>query len=171
MSNIYFTDNFFSAGVTEIYNDQKEQIGSLDLKGAFSSDVTVLDKEDKVLLAGGFRFFSRKWFVQDQEEQEIGELVQRFAFFSKRFEYEAYNRGVYRIESEPFTRDYEIYDESDHLVGEFHRTDGFFESPAFCLTNHSDVLTDDELIIIVMGVNMIEKRNSSNSANAGGGAQ
>ncbi|WP_036842115.1 hypothetical protein [Pontibacillus marinus] len=170
MSTIYFTDNFFSAGKTEIYNDQKEQIGTLDLKGAFSSDVMILNNNEEVLLSGGFRFFSRKWFIQDQQEQEIGELAQRFAFFSKKYEYEAYDRGLYRIESESFSRDYEIYDEQESLVGEFHRTDGFFESPAFCLTNHTEVLTDDELIAVVMGVNMIEKRNSSNAANGAGGA-
>lgn len=166
MSVIYFTDNFFSAGVTEMYNSDKEQVGSLDLRSAFSSSVDVLDLNGSVTMSGAFKFFSRKWFITNGAEQEIGELLQRFSFFAKKFEYEAYGRGTYRIESEAFSKDYEIYDQGDNLIAEFRKTSGFFASPAFSLTNHSEELSDEELVAVVMGVSMIHKRNS-NSANSG----
>ncbi len=31
----YFTDNFFSKGITEIFNSEQDIVGSLDLKALF----------------------------------------------------------------------------------------------------------------------------------------
>lgn len=168
MSVIYFSDNFFSAGLTEIYNSEKEQVGSLDLKSAFTSSIDVLDHNDSLVGSGGFKFFSRKWLVTNGEEDRIGELAQRFSFFTKKFSYEADGRDVYRIESGAFSRDYEIFDSSDELVAEFKKVSGFFESPTYCLNNYSDELSDYELIAVVMGVYMIHKQNNASAANAGG---
>ncbi|QTN00656.1 hypothetical protein ERJ70_15980 [Sediminibacillus dalangtanensis] len=54
--SIYFKDNFFSAGTTEIFNEDHEQIGLLDLKSAFSSGVDVMDKEGLIVIKGSFLF-------------------------------------------------------------------------------------------------------------------
>ncbi|MEX2416026.1 MAG: hypothetical protein WD424_07765 [Paenibacillaceae bacterium] len=45
----YFKDNFFSAGKTDIWNEQLESLGYLDLRGAFGSALEVYDA------AGQFR--------------------------------------------------------------------------------------------------------------------
>ncbi|WP_237458451.1 hypothetical protein [Pontibacillus yanchengensis] len=165
MPTIYFTGSLFSAGVTEIYNEGKDHIGYLDLKSAFTSSLDILNTKEEITLSGGFRFFSRTWVIS-QPTEEVGEVKQRFSFFAKKFEYEAFGRGFYTIESEAFSRQYEIYDEQEQVVAQFNRTDGFFESAAaaFCLTNHSSALSEDELNAVIMGVNMIQKRNSSGGA-------
>ncbi|MFD1039322.1 hypothetical protein ACFQ3N_13095 [Virgibacillus byunsanensis] len=70
--SIYFTDNFFSKGTTDIFNSEREKVGSLDLKSAFSSRVDILDVVGKVVMKGSSPFLSRKWIVKDHHEQEIG---------------------------------------------------------------------------------------------------
>ncbi|MFC4559748.1 hypothetical protein ACFO3D_16295 [Virgibacillus kekensis] len=166
--SIYFTDNFFSAGKTEIFNGDQENIGSLDLKSAFSSSVDILNTEGNVVMKASFPFLSRSWVVKDQDDQEVGKLKQRFAFFSKKFVYHSYLHGDFKIRSEALSRDYDILNTNEELVATFKRVNGFFRSPAFELSNNSSGLSNEELIAVVMGVNMIIKRN--NSAGASGGA-
>ncbi|MCD8510666.1 MAG: hypothetical protein LRY73_12885 [Bacillus sp. (in: Bacteria)] len=165
---IFFRDNFFSSGVTEIYNGNKERIGSLDLKSAFSSSVDILNNEGNIVAKGHFPFFSRSWIVTNGEDRELGNLRQRLAFLAKRYEYTTEGRGVYTIESEAFSREYQLFDSSGEIVAEFKRVSGFFESPVYQLVNHSDHLSNDEVIAVVMGVNMINKRN--NRSNSSGGS-
>lgn len=165
--SLYFSDNFFSAGLTDIFDENKQKVGSLDLKSAFSSSVDVLDADEKVLMKGSFPFFSRRWTVTNHQDREIGSLKQRFSFFTKRYEYEAHNRGIYRIESEAFSKEYTVLDDSDVVVAKFEKVSGFFESPMYRLSNHSENLQNQELVAVVMGVNMIIKRNRSNAANSG----
>ncbi|WP_261134858.1 hypothetical protein [Bacillus sp. Marseille-Q3570] len=160
-NELYFSDNFFSAGMTQIFNSNKEEVGKLDLKSAFSSKMDVLNAAGEVIIRGGFRFFSAKWSVTDKEDNEIGLLRQRFAFFAKRYEYEVYDRGVYRIESESFSKEYRVLDGDDTVVAHFEKISGFFESPAYKLENNSDVLSNEELIAVVMGITMIMKQNAS----------
>ena len=165
-TTVYFTDNFFSAGLTTIYNENKQEIGSLNLNSMFTSSVDVLDQNDQVVVKGRFPFFSRKWSITDHNDHEIGRLKQRLSFFSKSYEYEAYGRGIFVIHSEAFSKDYEISSEDEEVIATFRRISGFFTSPAFQLTNHSKQLENEELIAIVMGVNMIRKRNSAAAANS-----
>lgn len=106
--SIYFTDNFFSAGATEIFNGDQEKIGSLDLKSAFASSVDILDGEVDIVVKGCSPFLSRGWIVKDQNEQGIGKLKQRLAFFSKKFVYHSYHHGEYEIKSEAFSKEYDI---------------------------------------------------------------
>ncbi len=40
---LYFRDNFFNAGRTDIVNARREPAGKLDLKSAFGSSLDVLD--------------------------------------------------------------------------------------------------------------------------------
>lgn len=164
--SIYFTDNFFSAGLTTIYDENKEEVGTLDLKSAFTSSIEVLDLEGKIVNKGYFPFFSRRWVIEDGNENELGALRQRLSFFSKRFEYNTHDQYTYQIKSEAFSRDYEVFDEAENLVAEFKRISGFFSSPAFQLKNQSEKLSNEELIAVVMGVSMINKRNSA-AANSG----
>jgi hypothetical protein len=165
---LYFRDNFFSAGTTEVYNSAKEKIGELDLKSAFSSGINVLDPNGKIVVSGKFGIFSNKWRISDGLDQEIGLLTQRFSLLTKKYEYEAYGRGVFVIESEAFSRHYEIFDEESNCVATFEKVNGFFSSPAYQLTNNSDVLSSEELMAIVMGTNAIQKRRrNANNAAAG----
>ncbi|WP_088042328.1 hypothetical protein [Bacillus sp. EAC] len=164
---LYFTDNFFSTGKTDIYNEQKEKIGELDLISMFSSGVDVLDQEGNIRISGRFPFLSSKWKIYDHQAQEIGSLKSKFAFFAEKYEYEAYGRDIFFIKSEAFSKLYEIYKEETNLVGKFERVSGFFSSPAFKLTSYTDQMSSQELIAIVMGVNAIQKRRRSNGASAG----
>jgi hypothetical protein len=161
---VYFQDNFFSAGTTEVFNEAKEKVGLLDLKSMFSAGVEVLDMGGSVKVSGKFPFFGVKWRVYDQHGEELGALKQKLSFFSKRYEYEAYGRGTFTIHSEAFSKEYDIYKDDTVVVAKFERISGFFSSPAFQLRNDSDQLSTEELIAVVMGVNAIQRRNSSNSA-------
>jgi hypothetical protein len=163
---VYFQDNFFSAGRTDIFNGSKEKVGELDLKSMFSSGVEVLDLNGSVKVSGKFPFFGLKWRIYDSHEQEIGALKQKLSFFSKKYEYDANGRGTYFIKSEAFSKQYDIYQDETTIVAKFEKVSGFFASPAFQLSNHSDQLTTEELIAVVMGVNAIQRRNNSNSASA-----
>jgi uncharacterized protein YxjI len=166
---LYFQDNFFSAGRTEIFNSSKEMVGELDLKSAFSSSVDVLDKSGNVVVSGKFTFFSSKWWIFDSSDQEIGVLKQKLTFLSKKYEYEAYGRGTYFIESEPFSREYDISDEQSKQIGRFEKVSGFFSSPAYQLSNFIEKVTSEELIAVVMGVNAIQKRRNNAAAGSTGG--
>jgi uncharacterized protein YxjI len=161
---VYFKDNFFSAGRTEIYNEAKEKVGELDLKSMFSAGVEIVDLDGSVKVSGKFPFFGVKWRIYDGQEQEIGALKQKLSFFSKKYEYEANERGTYFIKSEAFSKQYDIYENDTSIVAKFEKISGFFASPAFQLTNHSTLLSTEELIAVVMGVNAIQRRNNSNSS-------
>ncbi|ASK64070.1 hypothetical protein CFK37_18865 [Virgibacillus phasianinus] len=166
--SIYFTDNFFSAGNTDMYNGKQERVGSLDLKSAFSSGVDILDVEGNIVVKGSFPFLSNGWIVKDQEDREIGKLKQRMAFFSKKFIYRTYPHGEYEIKSDAFSKEYDILDQGGNLIATFKKISGVFQSPAYELVSHSPLLAKEELIAVVMGVNMIIKRNNSAAASGGG---
>lgn len=161
---VYFTDNFFSAGRTEIFNESKVKVGELDLKSMFSAGVEILDLEDRVITSGKFPFMGMKWRIYESQGQEIGALKQKISFFSKKYEYHAEGRGIFYIKSEAFSKQYDIYQDETNIVATFEKISGFFSSPAFRLTNDSTQLTTEELIAVVMGVNAIQRRNSSNAA-------
>jgi hypothetical protein len=63
-----------------------------------------------------------------------------------------------------FSKQYDIYQDETTIVAKFEKISGFFSSPAFQLTNYSTQLSTEELIAVVMGVNAIQRRNSSNAA-------
>lgn len=166
--SIYFSDNLFSTGITEIFNENQERIGALDLKSAFSSGVHILDVKGNIVVKGSFPFLSNGWVVKDKNEQEIGKLKQRLSFFSKKFIYQSYHNGDYEIKSEAFSKEYDILDQHADLVATFRKVSGFFQSPAFQLNSHASRLSTEELIAVVMGVSMIIKRNHNSAATAGG---
>lgn len=159
---LYFKDNFFSAGRTEIYNEEKEIVGELDLRSAFSSGIDVLDSKGELIISGKFPMLGIKWRVYDSQENELGSLGSKFSLFSKKFEYEANGRGVFTITSEAFSNEYEVL-EGDISVASFEKISGFFASPAYQLKNDTDILSNEELIAVVMGVNAIQKRQRSNA--------
>ncbi|MFJ7746861.1 hypothetical protein [Peribacillus sp. NPDC097295] len=166
---IYFKDNFFSSGRTEIFNSSKEKIGELDLKSAFSTAVDVLDRNDNIVVTGKFKFFSNKWSIYHTNEEEIGVLKEKLSFLSKKYEYISFGNGTYQIKGESFSRQYEILDEASNLVGRFEKVNGFFESAAYQLSNFHKKITNEELIAVVMGINAIHKRKKGNAATANNG--
>lgn len=162
---LYFTENFFSSGMTDIYNEAKEKVGKLDLKSMFSSGVDVLDLQGNIVASGKFPFLSSKWKISNQLSQEIGCLRGRFSLFSKKYEYDAYGNNIYEIKSGGFSKLYEVFKDETTLVCKFEKISGFFSSPAFRLESFSSELSPEELILIVMGVHAIQRRNNS-SANS-----
>ncbi|MGP7817938.1 hypothetical protein [Niallia sp. 01092] len=160
---LYFTDNFFSAGKTTIFNELKKEVGVLDLKSAFTSGVSVLDTDGNAVISGKFPLMGSRWRIYDNQGTEIGNLRNKFSLLSKKYEYNAYGRGIFLIKSEAFSKQYQLVKEgTEEVVAEFNRITGFFSSPAYQLIKFDDVLFMEELIVVVMGVNAIEK--SINSA-------
>ena len=71
IKELCLTDNFFSAGKTEIYNAQKEIVGELDLQSAFSSSLQVLDREGMKMICRKFTFFGNKRIISNEESEEL----------------------------------------------------------------------------------------------------
>ncbi|MEH6938736.1 hypothetical protein V7056_12875 [Bacillus sp. JJ664] len=163
---LYFNENFFSTGITDIYNESKEIVGKLDLKSMFSSGVDVLDLHGNIVASGKFPFLSSKWKISNQSSQEIGSLRGRFSFFSKKYEYDAYGKYTFQIKSEAFSKLYEVFKDETTLVCKFEKINGFFSSPAFRLESFKSELSSEELILLVMGVYAIQRRNNSGANSA-----
>lgn len=126
----------------------------------------MLNQRGDVLVTGKFPFFSSKWRVTDRSDREIGLLKQKFSFASKKFEYTAHGRGTFQIFSGAFSREYDITTIDEEVIATFKKISGFFSSPAFQLINHSSTLENEELVAVVMGVNMIIKRNEAAASSA-----
>ncbi|MCL6458863.1 MAG: hypothetical protein K6T85_12725 [Gorillibacterium sp.] len=165
---LIFRDSFFSAGRTDIVDASGNPAGVLDLGSAFSAKVEAYNAEGRLACKGKFRHaLSSKWLVLGPAEEELGLLRSRMSFLSKRYEYEAYGRGVFEITSPAFSREYEVTQTSGQLVARFERINGFFSSGAFRLDNQLDSLDSYELTVVIMGVHAIQK---SQQAAASGGA-
>lgn len=165
---VYFTDQFFSSGRTDIYNESQEKIGNLDLKSAFTSGVSVVNEKGEIIVEGSFPFLSGKWTIKQPNGKEFGQVRASFSFFTKRYSYTT-NSGRFEIESPAFSKEYTILDDNKAEVATFKKVSGIFQAAAYELRNYSDLLLTEELIAVVMGVNAIEKRRSS-SADGGAGA-
>ncbi|WP_113927750.1 hypothetical protein [Bacillus sp. P14.5] len=165
-SSLYFSDNFFSSGRTDIFNSEKERVGELDLKSAFSASVDILNNDGQVMASGKFPFLGNRWIVSGKEGMEMGELKQKWSFFTKRFQYNSFGKGTFSIESEAFSKDYTILNDKGGVICSFERVSGFFSSPAYKLENFSAALSNQELIAVVMGVNAIQKRNNAAASSA-----
>ncbi|KKO54223.1 hypothetical protein [Paenibacillus sp. DMB20] len=164
--SLYVKDNFFNAGTTEILNEAGEAVGSVDLKSAFGSSLDVYDDRGQKVCSGTFRFFSNKWEIADKDEYEIGVLRMRMSFLTKKYEYDANERGVYEILSPAFSKEYEVVDQSGRTVAGFRRISGWLQSGAYHLENNSGHLSDWELIAVVMGVHSIQKRVNKSASSA-----
>lgn len=158
-SHLYFSDSFFSTGQKDIYTKNKEVVGKLDLKSAFTSTIDVLDLKGNILISGKFPLFSNKWVVTNQAGEELGFVRARFSFFTKKYEYTAHKRGIYRIESETFSKTYEIFTEKGKRVGQFKKVNAIFSTPAFEMSQEKQDIEIGEMIAVVMGVNAIQKRS------------
>jgi uncharacterized protein YxjI len=158
---LYFKDNFFNSGKTVIWNEQQETLGEVDLKSTFGSSIDVYDAHGSLKYSGHFPIFSNKWNVFGSDGSEVGKLRHRIAFFSKRFEYEAYGHAVFEITSPAFSREYQICTEDGIVVANFEKVSGWFQSDAYSLENHSDVLDDYELVVVIMGMHEMQKRENS----------
>ncbi|WP_159886302.1 hypothetical protein [Paenibacillus puerhi] len=161
---VYFRDNFLSSGETEIWDEEERQIGSLDLHTMFQAGVTVRSLTELASYSGKFRFFSNKWMVYSGGDQEIGMLRPRLSFLSKRYEYDSSRYGLFTIEAGAFSREYTVTSSDGQTAAEFRRVSGMFASAAFELSNYS-ALSMQELIVVVMGVHAIQKRQQSAASN------
>ncbi len=163
---LYFKDNFFSAGTTLITDDEGKPAGSIDLQSMLTATLTVYGPDSAPRYTGKFPFFSRRWEISDAKGLIVGALRSKFTLFSKRFEYQARGRGVFFIESPAFSYSYAITDTAGREIASFEKTSRFLQAGAFALTNHSDTLESYELIAVIMGVHSIHKA----AGNAGAGA-
>lgn len=161
MMELYFRDRLFSTGITEIMDEVGASMGQLDLESMMTSSVSIYGPDSLLRCTGSFRFFSSKWEVRDAAGSELGVLRYRLSFFSKRYEYDAGYRGVYEIESEPFSKHYVVRDESGSEIAAFEKISGWLEAGAFRLRNHSGRLDSYELVAVIMGVNGIQRQQSS----------
>ncbi|BFT72044.1 hypothetical protein [Paenibacillus sp. P36] len=162
--NLFFRDNFFNAGFTEILDSEEKNMGHLDLKSSFGSAIDVYGINDRLLYKGGFPFLSGKWEVSHPGGSLAGVLRSRFAMFSKKFTYETQGRGSYDITSPAFSKEYEISDSSGVLVAHFEKINGWFSSGAFTLRNQSAELDSYELVAVIMGMHAIQKRQDASHA-------
>jgi hypothetical protein len=156
---VYFSDRFFSSGFTDICDEHGNKIGELDLQSMFSSGIHVQDQRGRLTYSGKFRFFSNAWLVLDRNGDEIGVLKAKMAFFKKHYAYTG-RQGELRIESPAFSKEYTVTSTRGEALAEFTRTDGMLSPGAFALTNYSPIPME-ELILIVMGVHAIQKRQSA----------
>ncbi|MGD6833708.1 hypothetical protein ACQCT5_16170 [Sutcliffiella halmapala] len=163
---VYFSDNFFSSGETDIYTENKKVVGVLDLRSAFSSKVDVKTPDGEIVVSGAFAFFSNRWVVSNHREAEIGQLRKKMAFFKSVYEYHTNDRGVFRLENPAFSKEFTLYHPNENLAAHFKRINGFFESSAFELTNLCSDLSTEELVAVVMGMNEIKKREATQSNSA-----
>lgn len=157
---VYFKDNLFSSGETEIKDGNGRTVGTLDLHSMFQSGVTVKGTEGLTGYSGKFRKLSNTWMVFDRSGQEIGALKYKLAFFRKKFAYESHSHGTFMIESPAFSREYVMKSEQDRTAAHFRSISGIFAAGAFELTNDSP-LPMEELIVVVMGVHAIQKRQTA----------
>ncbi|MFC5650226.1 hypothetical protein ACFPYJ_14030 [Paenibacillus solisilvae] len=163
MMELYFRDNFFNAGQTEILNENNERVGEVDLRSSFGSALDVYDQKGNQLYGGSFTFFSNKWHVTGTAGVETGLLRSRLSLLSKRYEYDAYGRGVYKITSPAFSREYEIRDGGEQLAAEFEKVNSWFSASAYCLRNHSPHVDSYEWITVILGMHEIQKRRRNQS--------
>lgn len=159
-TTVYFENNFFSMGLTDIWDEQERRIGRLDLQDLFSSGVTVLDLHGKELASGAFRFFSNTWVVKDGDGNEAGELRGKFAFLASKYEYEHMRFGAFPIASEMFSQQYSIETADGDPAASFERTNHVLGPASFRLHNVSELPTA-EWIAVVMGVHAIQQRRRS----------
>lgn len=157
---LYFRDNFFNAGYTEIMDDNQEQAGHLDLKSLFGSSLDVFGPAG-LICSGRFGMLSNRWDVTSVDGRHLGVLRARMSFFSKRYEYDAGPRGIYEVSAPAFSQEYDVTGMGGRTVASFGRTSGWFSSGAFVLSNESEQLDTYELIAVVMGVHAINKRRNS----------
>jgi hypothetical protein len=75
---VYFTDQFFSFGRTDIYNESQEKVGELDLKSAFTSSMSVENEKGEIVVEGCFPFFSGKWVIKKSDGTELGMVSASF---------------------------------------------------------------------------------------------
>ncbi|TLS54077.1 hypothetical protein FE782_01650 [Paenibacillus antri] len=158
--NLYFRDNFFSAGMTEILNEREQRVGHVDLKSAFGSSIEVYGQDGRLLYQGSFPIFSNKWQVTDANGGQVGVLKSRLTFFSKKYTYDTAGRGSYEIVSPAFSREYDITDGSG-MVARFEQVNGWFSSGAFLLNNRCVDLDSYELVAVILGMHAIQKRQRS----------
>ncbi len=161
---LYFKDNFFNSGVTEIMDASGANAGMLDLKSAFSASLSVYGPDQQLLYTAKFPFFSRGWEISDADGRVVGVLRAKFSLFSKRYQYNTDHRGTYMIESPAFSKSYTILDDAESTAALFDRTSQWPQSGSFRLQNHSDRLDLYELVAVVMGVHSIQKAAASSAA-------
>ncbi|SEM89921.1 hypothetical protein [Paenibacillus sp. OV219] len=155
---LYFRDNFFNAGQTEIMNEQNERVGEVDLRSMFGAGLDVYDGTGNPIYSGSFPFLSGKWAISGPSGEEMGLLRARMSFLSKKFEYEAYGRGVFELISPAFSQEYEIINENGALAASFARVSSWFESSAYCLDNFTQTVDSYEWITVILGMHEIQKR-------------
>ncbi len=158
---VYFEGNFFSTGNTRIFNEQKQEIGSIRLKRIGNSMVEIYDQAGNLLLRGKLGIWSHRWFVYDGEGKKIGVLKSNFPFFPKKYDYLSLQEEAHFILKPPYLgSECGIFDKTGKEVAHFERRDDLFDEPVYMLENHSPV-TMQELVMMIRGACTMQKRHRS----------
>jgi len=160
---VYFTDQFFSSGRTDIFNESQQKIGSINLRSSFTSSVSVENELGESIVEGSFLPLSNRWVVKHSYGDELGKVKMAFTLFSKSYHYTNHSSNRFKIEAPAFSKEYMIMDENKKVVAMFQKVSGVFQAAAYELRNDSEILSTEELIAVVMGVNAIERRRRSSS--------
>jgi len=160
---LYFKDKFFNSGISDIMNHDGEVVGSMDLKSTFGSSLDVFGHQGQIVCGGKFRSFSNRWIISDERDGQLGVLRRRMSFLTKKYEYDTGNRGVYEITSPAFSKEYSIQRSNGEIVASFAKVSSWMQTGAFRLFNDSKELDSYELVVVVMGVHEIQKRDSQNA--------
>ncbi|MBP2000748.1 uncharacterized protein YxjI [Paenibacillus shirakamiensis] len=155
---LYFRDNFFNAGRTEIMNEAGQPAGSVDLRSTFGSALDIYDYTGSIVCSGKLRFMANRWDLTAPSGSPLGTVRERLSFLSKRYEYDAgEGRGVYEITCPLFSKEYSIVSMTGDVVARFIQTSRWLESGAYCLQNGSQLLDEYVLVGVVMGVHTMQK--------------
>lgn len=153
---LYFKDNFFSNGVTEIMDESGTEVGSLDLKSAFSPSVDVYGRSGELFYKGRLETIApyRRWKILDANKEEIGELRSKFSWKGRIFEYDAGRRGVYGIRA-PFSLEGFAITENDQKIASYAKINGWLSPNAYVLRSPSLRIEPYEWVAVVMGVSAL----------------
>jgi len=147
--DFYFKDRFLGIGTSEIRSESGEVVGLLDMQGLGRSAVDVYGPDERLRCKGKATFFMRGWRIMDPDKEERGLLTLEAAFLKKKFRYETKEHGVYLLEAEAFTRDFEITHEGE-VVASVIKTNGFWSgADAYVLHNESKVDSYEWAAVII----------------------
>jgi len=92
---VYVQGCVFSQGHAAIYDEAHQMIGAVqhDENGR----VQVMNGEGRGVAFGKFIPTCKKWVVMNHDGQEVGQMREKFSLFSKKCEYNVYERGTFTI--------------------------------------------------------------------------
>jgi len=92
---VYVQGCVFSQGQAAIYDESHQVIGTVQHEA--DGRVQVMNDQGRGVAFGKFIPTCKKWVVMNHDGQEVGQMKEKFSLFSKKCEYNVYERGTYTI--------------------------------------------------------------------------